>query len=249
MSAAITSTLAWIGEAWLILADAIRRLFARPFEFLEMVNQMSFVGVSSVPIVVMTGFFSGAVLSLYLSEFLLRYGASQFVGATVALSAMREIGPVLAGIMVAARCGSAMAAQLGTMAVTEQVDALKMLSVHPTKYLVVPRVLACVLMMPILALVGMWSAVVGGWIVAVGQKIPSTTFIQSVQQFGTLTDVGKGMLKAPVFGLIIAIVACREGLYTTGGAEGVGRATTRSVVISTVLVYVANFVLAQLLFQ
>jgi phospholipid/cholesterol/gamma-HCH transport system permease protein len=104
-------------------------------------------------------------------------------------------------------------------------------------------------MMPILALVGMWSAVVGGWIVAVGQKIPSTTFIQSVQQFGTLTDVGKGMLKAPVFGLIIAIVACREGLYTTGGAEGVGRATTRSVVISTVLVYVANFVLAQLLFQ
>jgi phospholipid/cholesterol/gamma-HCH transport system permease protein len=232
----------------LILWDAIRRLFHRPFEFREMVNQMAFIGVASVPIVILTGFFSGAVLSLYLSQFLGQYGATQFVGATVGLSVTREIGPVLAGIMVAARCGSAMAAQLGSMAVTEQIDALKMLSVHPTNYLVIPRVIASVTMLPILAMVCMWSGVVGGLLVAGMERISPTTFMISIERFVKPYDFLAGLIKAPFFGLIIALVACQQGLRTKQGAVGVGRATTNTVVISMVLVYVANFVIARVLF-
>jgi len=188
-------------------------------------------------------------LSLYLSKFLIQYGASGFVGGTVGLTVTREVGPVLAGIMVSARCGSAMAAQLGSMAVTEQIDALKMLSVHPSNYLVVPRILAGVLMVPMLALVCMAAGVLGGMLVAAGNGVPIITFVQSLQQFVQPSDFLKGMAKGPFFGLIVALVACQQGLRTTEGAVGVGKATTNTVVISMVLIYVANFVLAQLLFN
>lgn len=209
---------------------------------------MAFVGAASVPIVLLTGFFSGAVLSLYLSQFLARLGAAGFVGGTVGLTVTREIGPVIAGIMVAARCGSAMAAQIGTMAVTEQIDALKMLSVNPINYLVIPRVLAGVLMLPVLAVVSMWSGVIGGLVVASTENIPPTAFIQSVQQFVRPEDFLNGAIKTPFFGLIIALVACQQGLKTKDGAVGVGRATTNTVVISMILIYIANFVLAKLLY-
>src|SRR4029078_631319 len=131
-----------------------------------LIGQMVFIGVASVPIVVLTTFASGAVLSLYSAELLVRYGASNLAGAAVGVAVTREIGPVLAGIMGAARAGSAMAAQIGTMAVTEQIDALKMLSVHPTNYLVIPRMVAGVVMLPVLALVAMYSAIIGGLLVA-----------------------------------------------------------------------------------
>lgn len=244
----ITSFLTFVGESWLILIDAVKRLPRRPFEFAETVNQMAFIGVASVPIVMLTGGASGAVLSLYLSQFMLQYGVPQFVGGTVGLSVTREIGPVLAGIMVAARCGSAMAAQMGTMNVTEQVDALKMLSVNPTNYLVIPRVLACITMVPILALIGMWSGIAGGLLVASSAGVPQETFMNSVAQFVIPHDFLGGLIKAPFFGLIIALVACQQGLRTTQGAVGVGRATTNTVVISMVLIYLTNFVLAQILF-
>ncbi|MFN3682931.1 MAG: MlaE family ABC transporter permease [Fimbriimonadaceae bacterium] len=244
----IEAALTFTGECALILGDAIRRLGRRPVELGETVQQMAFLGVASVPIVALTTFFSGAVLSLYTSDLLLRYGAGAFVGATVALSVCREIGPVLAGIMVAARCGSAMAAQIGTMAVTEQIDALKMLSVHPTNYLVIPRLAAAVTMLPVLALVGMYAGVLGGWLVAVAAGVPSGQFLQSVRSFVEPWDFVGGLLKTPAFGLIVALVACQQGLRTQGGAVGVGRATTNTVVISMVLVYVANYFLAELLF-
>lgn len=209
---------------------------------------MAFVGIASVPIAALTGFFSGAVLSLYLSQFLIRYGATSFIGATVAVSVTREIGPVLAGVMVAARCGSAMAAQIATMKVTEQIDALKMLGVDPLDYLVVPRVLAGIAMLPVLALVCMYAGVGGGWLVALSKGIPTDAFVQSVRQFVTPWDVWGGLLKGPVFGLLVAAVASQQGLRTTQGAVGVGRATTNTVVLSIVLIYMANFFLAQLLF-
>lgn len=243
------SFLTFVGEASLLLADTSRRLLKRPWEVREAVQQMAFIGAASVPIVALTNFFSGAVLALYSTEFLTRYGASAFVGGTVGLAVAREIGPVLAGIMVAARCGSAMAAQIGTMAVTEQIDALKMLSVHPTNYLVVPRVVASVLMLPILALVGIYSGVIGGWLVAMATGVSSGMFIQSVQQYVKPWDFVGGVLKTPVFGLIIAIVACQQGLRTRNGAVGVGHATTNTVVISMVMVYVANYFLAAVLFR
>jgi phospholipid/cholesterol/gamma-HCH transport system permease protein len=240
--------LTFIGEFAMILGEAIWRLFRRPMEWREMVNQMAFIGAASVPIVALTSFFSGAVLALYTGEFLLDFGGERFVGGTVGLSMAREIGPVLAGIMVAARCGSAMAAQIGSMAVTEQLDALKMLSVHPTNYLVIPRLVASVLMLPILALVGIYSGVFGGALVAVMLGIHSTTFSQSVQQFLEPWDFLGGMLKTPVFGVIIAIVACQQGLRTKQGAVGVGHATTNTVVISMVLIYIFNYFLAYLIF-
>lgn len=237
----------FVGEVALLLVDAIKRMISSRLEVKETLSQMAFVGVNSIPIVVLTGFFSGAVLSLYISTFLLKYGATTFVGATVALSMTREIGPVLAGIMVSARCGSAMAAQIGTMAVTEQIDALKMLSVHPTNYLVVPRVLASVLMMPILGLACVWAGSFGGWLVAVKEGVPSGAYLNSVSQYTQVSDILGGLYKTPVFGLIVALVACQQGMRTKNGAVGVGKATTNTVVISMVLVYVTNFILARLM--
>jgi len=239
----------FVGECAILIGDAVRRLPRRPFEFVETMNQMAFIGVASVPIVALTGFFSGAVLSLYLSQFLSQYGAQSFVGATVGLTVTREVGPVIAGIMVAARCGSAMSAQIGSMAVTEQIDALRMLSVNPTNYLVIPRMLAGILMLPVLSLICMWSGVVGGLLVAMTERVPYAAFLQSVSQFVKPEDFVKGMIKTPFFGLIIAIVACQQGMRTKGGAVGVGRSTTNTVVISMVLIYVANFLLARIMYQ
>lgn len=240
--------LTFVGESTLILGDAIKRLFQPPIEIGETINQMAFIGVASVPIVVLTNFFSGAVLSLYITQFLTQYGATTFVGGTIGLAVTREIGPVLAGIMVAARCGSAMAAQIGSMAVTEQIDALRMLSVNPTNYLVIPRVIAGFVMLPVLALIGIYAAGFGGALVAQLGGVSSATFIQSVQSYVHTSDIIGGVIKTPVFGVIIAVVACQQGLRTKQGAVGVGRATTNTVVISMVLIYIANYLLARIIF-
>ncbi len=247
--APIESFFVFVGELSLILFDALRRLFRRPVELHETVHQMAFIGVASVPIVTLTSFFSGAVLSLYLSRFLTDYNATSFVGGTIGLTITREIGPVLAGIMVAARCGSAMAAQIGTMAVTEQIDALKMVSVHPTNYLVIPRLAAGILMLPVLALISIYAGMTGGYLVAVAHGVPSGSFIQSLQQYVAPWDFLGGVLKGPFFGAIVALVACQQGMRTTQGAVGVGRATTNTVVISMVLIYIANYFLASVLYR
>jgi phospholipid/cholesterol/gamma-HCH transport system permease protein len=240
--------LTFVGEVWMLLADVGRRLCKRPIEWEETFNQMAFIGVASVPIVVLTGFFSGAVFSLYFSQFLSSYGATYLVGASVGLTVTRELGPVFTGIMVAARCGSAMAAQIGTMAVTEQIDALRMLSVNPTNYLVIPRLLAGLLMLPVLALVCIWSGIVGGLLIGEAEGVPSAVFMHSINQYVAPTDFIYGCLKTPVFGVIITVVACQQGLRTTQGAVGVGRATTNTVVISMVLLFISNFLLARVMF-
>ena len=244
----IESLLVFVGEMALLLWEAVRRILRPPFEIQETITQMAFIGVRSVPIVALTGFFSGAVLSLYLTKFLIQYGATQFIGATVGLTVTREVAPVITGIMVAARCGSAMAAQIGTMKVTDQLDALRMLSVHPSNYLVIPRTVAAVTMLPILTMVSIYAGVGGGWIIAIWRGVPSGAVSQSIQQFVLPWDFVGGLLKTPVFGLIIALVACQQGMRTENGAVGVGRATTNAVVISMILIYVANFFLAQLFF-
>lgn len=244
----IEELVVFVGETAILLAEACRRVFRPPFEIVETINQMAFIGVASVPIVALTGFFSGAVLSLYLSKFLIQYSATQFIGATVGLTVTREVAPVITGIMVAARCGSAMAAQIGTMKVTDQLDALKMLSVHPSNYLVIPRTIASITMLPILTMISMYAGVGGGWLIALYRGVPNGTMLQSIQQFVQPWDFWGGILKTPVFGLIIALVACQQGMRTENGAVGVGKSTTNAVVISMVLIYVANFFLAQLFF-
>lgn len=245
----INAFFTFLGEIYLLTVQCLVRSLSGKPEIREIVNQMAFIGVSSVPIVALTGFFSGAVFALYLSNFLIRYGAAQFVGGTIGLAVLREVGPVLAGIMVAARCGSAMAAQIGTMKVTEQIDALKMLSVNPINYLVLPRVIAGITMLPVLGLVCMYSGIVGGWLVALTNHIDSATFLQSLRLYVQPSDIAKGLLKTPVFGFLIAVVACQQGLRTTEGAVGVGRSTTNTVVLAMILVYIANFFLAQFLFN
>lgn len=242
------ATLEFIGECTIILFRAIGRLFARPLEAGEWVSQMAFVGVNSIPIVALTTMFSGGVLALYSSDILLRYGAGSLTGSLVGLAVTREVAPVLAGIMVAARCGSSMAAQIGQMTVTEQVDALRSLNVQPINYLVVPRLVACVLGVPILCLLGCYAGILGGLWVSSFTGVPQESFLNSLRQFVQPWDFLGGMIKTVVFGLIVAIVACQQGLRTRDGAVGVGRATTNTVVISMVLIYVANFILAALLY-
>ena len=239
----------FIGECSLLTAGVFKRLFKQPFERSEIIQSMAFVGSSSVPIIILTTFASGAVLALYSAQVLMRYGAGSLTGGMVALSISREISPVLVGIMVTARCGSAMTAQIGTMAVTEQIDALRSLNVHPINYLVIPRLLACVLMLPILSIVGLFSGVLGGYLVATAHGISHHGFIDSIQLFTVPQDFIWGMIKTILFGFIIAIVSCQQGLRVWQGALGVGRSTTSSVVSSMVLIYIADYFLTSLFYR
>ncbi len=240
----ISALVTFVGECTLIVSSFVSRLLSRPREVGETVQQMAFIGVASVPIVALTTFFSGSVLALYSTELLVKYGASSLAGGTIGLAVTREIAPVLAGIMVAARCGSSMAAQIGTMAVTEQIDALRALSVHPTNYLVIPRIIACIVMLPVLCMVGVYSGMLGGYLVSLQGGVPGGSFVMSIRQFVEPWDFIGGMIKTLVFGFIVSVVACQQGLRTKDGAVGVGRATTNTVVLSMVLIYIANYFLA-----
>lgn len=240
--------LTFVGECTILLFESAIRLFRRPFEFGEFLAQMAQIGVASVPIVALTTFSSGAVLALYTTEVLVQYGATSLAGGTIALAVTREIAPVLAGVMVAARSGSAMAAQIGTMKVTEQIDALRVLNVHPTNYLVIPRLLAAIIMLPVLDMLGCYSAVFGGYLVSIQGGVASGSFMQSIQQWIEPWDFVAGMIKTTFFGLIIGLVATQQGLRTKDGAVGVGRATTNAVVISMVLIYVVDYFVSDWLY-
>jgi len=244
----VLTTLTFLGECMVILAQTVRYAFTSRFEFDETVSQMAFVGAGSVPVVVLTCFCSGAVLSLYSTQLLVMYGAGDFAGATAGLAVTRELGPVIAGITVAARCGSAMAAQIASMSVTDQLDAMRMLSVQPTSYLVKPRLVATIVMLPMVTLIGVFAGGVGSQLVAETGHVPRQLFIASIQQFVQPWDLVGGILKTPFFGLIIVLVACQQGLRAKGGALGVGQATRNTVVISIVLIYVVNYFLATIFF-
>lgn len=245
----VFETLTFVGECSILVFQVFAKVLSHPREIKETINQMAFVGVASVPIVALTTLSSGAVISLYTAQILVKYSATSLAGGTVVLAVTREIAPVLAGIMVAARCGSAMAAEIGTMSVTEQLEALRSLNVPPLNFLVIPRVVASVLMLPVLGLVGMYAGVAGGYLVSVVLTgIPDGTFWRSVQQFAEPHDIYGGLIKTLVFGLIVAVVSCQQGLRTSGGAVGVGQTTTRTVVLTMVLIYLANYVLTSVLF-
>ena len=236
---------------------AIGFIFARPFYFQDFVQQMDEIGVKSLGIVLLTGFFTGMVLALQSSVQLKDFGISSLVGRLVTGSMIRELGPVLAGLMVAGRVGSGIAAQLGSMRVTEQIDALNTLGTDPIKKLVTPRVLAALVMLPILTIINDFVGIVGGNLIAtllIG--IPSgqywrTVWEQIVSGGFTLryipNDFIQGLVKPFVFGGIISISGCYFGLNTTGGTEGVGQATTRTVVLSSILILVVDYFLTQIL--
>ena len=221
-----------------------------PYDVPELLRQMVRVGFDSIPVVLVTTLFTGMVLALQTFNGFARFHAQNLVGSVVALSLTRELSPVLTALMVTGRVGSAMAAELGTMRVTEQIDALTALGTEPVQYLVVPRVTASVVMMPLLVIMGDAVGIYGGYFVAVqllGAN-PVAYLDNSFQFLHVGDDVVSGIIKAAVFGLVFSLTACIRGYNTTGGAEGVGRATTRAVVAGSLTVLVVDFFLTKLLF-
>lgn len=238
-----------LGEASLLAWGAITRIIAGDVSLKDTLAQMASIGVNSIPIVVITTAFSGAVLSLYTSSLMVQWGAGSLVGGAVSLSVVRELAPVLTAIVVAARAGSAIAAEIGTMNVTEQIDALRSLGTSPVQYLVAPRFIALVCMLPVLTMLGMVIGSFGGYIVALGNGVTAASFLNSTQVWLRPYDVEMGLLKTVFFGAFIAIVATQQGLSARGGAAGVGKNTMNSVVISMLLIYISNFFLASVMFR
>jgi len=228
------------------VATIARRPHGRALELRETFDQMVTVGVNSIPVAVVTAFFTGMVLALQTGITLERklQGVSAYLGGLVSVSMLRELGPVLTALIVTGRVGSAMAAEIGTMRVTEQIDALETLATHPVKYLVVPRVLALVAMMPILVVFADAVGVSGGYLIAsvrFGQSYQ--LYLENAQAMVVLSDLFSGMTKTAFFGFIIATVSCYKGFHADGGAEGVGRATTSAVVISSMGILIADYFL------
>jgi phospholipid/cholesterol/gamma-HCH transport system permease protein len=223
-------------------------LFRRPFRTSQMLAMMDFIGVESIFIVALTGTFSGMVLALQTTYALRAFSAEGRVGGLVAVSLTRELAPVFSAIMVTARAGSAMAAELGNMRVTEQIDAIATMGVNPVQYLLTPRLVASVVMVPLLCVLYTCVGMAGAYLVAVLWMGGDTgTFLQSVRDISVPKDLFMGLVKAGVFGFIVSAVSCRHGFFAAGGARGVGLATTRAVVESCVAILVANYVLTQAL--
>jgi phospholipid/cholesterol/gamma-HCH transport system permease protein len=231
-----------------LLLSTLRWLARGRLEARQTIRQMEQIGVSSLPIVLVTGIFSGAVLAFQTARQLLAFGVPGLVGGLVALSLAREAAPVFTAVATAGRSGAGIAAEIGTMAVTEQLDALRVMATNPVRFLVVPRVLAGLLMLPLLTLFANVAGLVGGGIVAALAGVETVTFVTSVQRYLTPGDLTAGMAKGAVFGVIITLVGSRHGLDTDGGAAGVGRAATAAAVTATILILVLNLVLDVLLF-
>ncbi len=238
-----------LGRFFYMMAQSFMWGMRPPYEVGQWLKQMVRVGWDSIPVVFLTTMFTGMVLALQTFRGFERFHAEGFVGSVVALSLTRELAPVLTGLIVAGRVGSSLAAELGTMRVTEQIDAMYAMATEPVQYLVVPRVGATVLMMPLLALVGDAVGIVGGWLVAVG-LFHANSFVYWERTFRYLevNDVTSGLIKAAFFGLVLAVTGCAKGFYTSGGAEGVGRATTQAVVAGSLFILLSDFFLTKILF-
>jgi phospholipid/cholesterol/gamma-HCH transport system permease protein len=238
------------GKILVLLMQSIKQLFLPPYEVRNTFKQMLEIGVKSLPVVLITAIFTGMVFSLQTYTGFKRFGAETLVGTVVALSMTRELGPVLTGLIVAGRAGAAMAAELGTMRVTEQIDALETLATNPVKYLIVPRFIAGILMLPALVAVADITGIIGGYFVTVGLfKASSIVYWKRTWDFIEAGDIFNGLLKACFFGATISLISCYKGFYTRGGAEGVGKATTGAVVLSSMTILISDYFLSAWLFR
>ena len=232
----------------LLAAQSISNLFRKPRYMADMLMQADLIGVGSLPVTVLSGFFTGAVLALQMSNTLQRFGSVSLTGQVVALAMVRELGPVLTGLMVAGRNASGIASELGSMKVTEQIDAMRALGTDPSKKLVTPRVSASVVMLFFLAIISDLVGLAGGWLIAVSMLGLNTfQYWNSAYQALGFHDVLMGLTKPVLFGFIIASVGCYYGLNAKGGTQGVGRATTQSMVASSVLIVVADLFVTKFL--
>jgi phospholipid/cholesterol/gamma-HCH transport system permease protein len=237
------------GQMVMMLVSAMTWLPRPPLKLSLIFKQMEFVGVNSTTVVMLTGASTGAVLALQTYYGFSKFNAETMVGAIVTLSMTRELGPVLTALMVTARAGSGMATELGTMRVTEQIDALEVMAANPIKHLVVPRLIASVLMLPILTVISVFVGVFGGYMVGVNLlHINPGLFMSKVYEIVELSDLLNGLVKSACFGLILSLVGCYKGFATTGGAEGVGRAATEAVVLASVLILISDYFLTALMF-
>jgi phospholipid/cholesterol/gamma-HCH transport system permease protein len=245
----ILDFLASVGGLSIFCFSAIAGIFRRPFYLRSILEQMVEIGYYSLPVVGLTAIFTGAVLAIQSYVGFSRFSAEGAIATVVVLSITRELGPVLTGLMVAGRVGSSMAAEIGTMRITEQLDALITLSTNPIKYLVTPRVIAAVFMLPYLVVVADIIGVMGGYLIAVYTLgFSSEIYLQNTFQYLERMDIISGLVKSSVFGFIIAIIGCYSGYNSSKGAQGVGKATTNAVVISSVLILLSNYLLTKVFF-
>lgn len=237
------------GKLILLLSSTLRQLIIPPVELRNIFKQMVDVGVRSIPVVIITAIFTGMVLALQTYTGFKRFGAESLVGSVVALSMTREMGPVLTGLIVAGRAGAAMAAELGTMRVTEQIDALETLATNPIKYLIVPRFVAGMMMLPALAILSDIIGIFGGFLITVGVfDASSAQYWNRTWDFLQLEDIYNGLIKSCFFGASISLISCYRGFYSQGGAEGVGKATTGAVVLSFMTILISDYFLSAWLF-
>lgn len=235
-----------IGLFFYFALQFFRWIPEKPFRWRLLVGQMNIIGVDSTPIILLVSLFTGAVFALQTGYAFRLFNAETLVGATVGLSLTREIAPVFSALMVTARAGSSMAAELGTMRVTEQIDALEAMAVHPLHYLLVPRVLSTTIMMPLLTTVFNFVGFLGAYLVGVVLlDIPEGPFLMRMKQYVETDDLFAGLFKSAVFGFLLSTISCYQGYKASGGAAGVGLATTRAVVISSVTILVVDYFLTQ----
>ncbi len=242
--------LAHIGRLSVFTGTALAAIVAPPIYWRLIGQQIMRIGYFSLPVVGLTAFFTGGALALQIFLGGNRFGTEAVVPQIVVLGITRELGPVIAGLMVAGRVAAAIAAEIGTMKVTEQIDALTTLATNPIKYLVVPRLVAAVLCMPILVGIADSIGVFGGYVVATqSMGFSGGTYLKNTVDFATQADIVSGLIKAGAFGFIIALMGCYHGFNSKGGAQGVGNATTSAVVSSSILILAANYLLTSLLFS
>jgi phospholipid/cholesterol/gamma-HCH transport system permease protein len=228
--------------------QTVRGIFSRPFYFHDVIEQFDEIGIGSLTVVLLTGFFTGAVLALQTGITLDQFGARPFVGRLISASMIKELGPVLTGLMLAGRIGSGIAAELGSMVVTDQINALRALGTDPVRKLVVPRVLAGFFMAPVLTVISDTVGILGGWLIAVYQlRVASGVYWTSITDALYLQDAWMGILKPFFLGYVIVTIGCHVGLRTSGGTQGVGRSTTAAVVAASVAVIAVDFFVTRLL--
>lgn len=249
IGAAVLGLCRGTGSVVVFAISGVSHVFAPPWYWGEFGRQVLRIGYFSLPVVGLTALFTGGALALQVFSGGSRFNAEAVVPNIVAIAMTRELGPVLGGLMVAGRVSASIAAELGTMRVTEQIDALTTLSTNPMKYLVAPRLLAAVLVLPVLAAIGDVIGIMGGFLVGVTRlDFSAGTYINATVDFLTVGDVVSGLIKAAVFGFIIALMGCYQGYHSGRGAQGVGRATTNAVVSASILILASNYILTEALF-
>lgn len=238
----------WFGDLGLFCVRVAKAIFSRPFEGAEFLRQLDAIGAKSLPLVALAGAATGVVLALQTRDSLTRFGAKSLLPAVIVFSLIKETGPVITGLVASGRVGAGIGAELGSMRVTEQIDAMEASAVNPYKYLASTRVLACILMLPLLTLAADFFGIVMGWVAtALAEPMSFQLFLHNGFKEVGFNDFLPPTLKTAVFGLIIGAVSCFQGMRTSGGTEGVGRAATSSVVLSSLFLILADVVLVQFL--